>query len=1042
MTSTPTTRGKYRQQGLGDGLNTWGLTDGLNGVFTVMDAALHGVEVMALTGNKTLTSTNYVENESRYRALRFTDSSLSAAPTITVPATENWWLVDNATTYILTFSNGSSTATVPASRQAWVWTDGTTVYSQAFFEAGDQTYAGALSYTFSTTTTDADPGSGFLRLDNATASSATGIYASDNEINAVDVSAYLLSWDDGTSTVEGQIILRSVESAGVFHIYNLTAVTDNSGYVDLTVTYVAGAGSFVNGETVLVAFIPTGDKGDTGPQGPAGGTLSAETFTATSGQTTFTTSGGYAPGSTEVFLNGVLLKSTTDYTATNGTDVVLVVGAAEDDILYVRTFSNATTFSQDPSNIAVTGGTMDGVDFTAGSINSTPIGASTPAAGTFTTVTASGAVTATGGGALTGTWSDLGTVTTMDLNGGTIDGVTIGGASAAAATFTTLNATGGGALTGTWSDLGTVTTVDINGGTADNVVIGGSTAAAGTFTTLNATGGGALTGTWSNLGTVTTIDINGGTVDGVVIGGASAGAGTFTTITATTSVTTPLVTNAGTLALSATGANVIALSTNGSEAARIDSSGHMNVGLTGGSGFQQFNVAENIAFGANSTARTTTYTIGVGDDGLTNFWKVAIDVDAIGANGIRSDLAIRTRDGDLSASGLTEKVRITSSGNVGIGTSSPQKKLHLQGVGTSAEVSIRLQETTNSNYSDIFLDTGGNLRTYIGSSEAMRINSSGNVGIGTTAPDGTLHVHTASAGAVTANAAADDLVVENSGNGGITILTPAANTGYLLFGNPTDGANAGQLTFSGSGNIMGLGTSLSGGALAFFTNTFTERARIDSSGNLLVGKTSSSISTAGSELLPTGSSRFVTGAGITPMAIHRLADDGTLIVFLQGGTTEGDISVSGTTVSYNAFAGSHWSRFEGGATPEVLVGTLIESTGEQLTWPGESDEKHTFGRICNTVQSRTVAGVFMAYDTNDNFGDFYCTAVGRYLMRVEAGEDPQVGDLLESNGKYARISMDQTDIKTYHVARVMGTSGSNHAADGSFCVAVELMIGG
>lgn len=288
MTSTPTTRGKYRQQGLGDGLNTWGLTDGLNGVFTVMDAALHGVEVMALTGNKTLTSTNYVENESRYRALRFTDSSLSAAPTITVPATENWWLVDNATTYILTFSNGSSTATVPASRQAWVWTDGTTVYSQAFFEAGDQTYAGALSYTFSTTTTDADPGSGFLRLDNATASSATGIYASDNEINAVDVSAYLLSWDDGTSTVEGQIILRSVESAGVFHIYNLTAVTDNSGYVDLTVTHVAGAGSFTNGESVLMAFIRTGDKGDTGATGPAGGIAGGTLTGDISGDDTYT----------------------------------------------------------------------------------------------------------------------------------------------------------------------------------------------------------------------------------------------------------------------------------------------------------------------------------------------------------------------------------------------------------------------------------------------------------------------------------------------------------------------------------------------------------------------------------------------------------------------------------------------------------------------------------------------------------------------------------------------------------------------------------
>jgi hypothetical protein len=67
----------------------------------------------------------------------------------------------------------------------------------------------------------------------------------------------------------------------------------------------------------------------------------------------------------------------------------------------------------------------------------------------------------------------------------------------------------------------------------------------------------------------------------------------------------------------------------------------------------------------------------------------------------------------------------------------------------------------------------------------MRIDANGNVAIGTTSPDGTLHVHTASAGTVTADANADDLVVENSGNGGISILTPAANVGAIYFGDAT-----------------------------------------------------------------------------------------------------------------------------------------------------------------------------------------------------------------------------------------------------------------
>lgn len=119
---------------------------------------------------------------------------------------------------------------------------------------------------------------------------------------------------------------------------------------------------------------------------------------------------------------------------------------------------------------------------------------------------------------ITGTWTNLGTVTTVDINGGTVDAAVIGGASAAAGTFTSLTATGAASfegnvtignasgdaltfhpaawtltnavsITGTWSDLGTVTTVDIDGGSIDGTPIG-----AAATSTLAAT-----TGTFSGV---------------------------------------------------------------------------------------------------------------------------------------------------------------------------------------------------------------------------------------------------------------------------------------------------------------------------------------------------------------------------------------------------------------------------------------------------------------------------------------------------------------------------------------------------------------
>ena len=69
-------------------------------------------------------------------------------------------------------------------------------------------------------------------------------------------------------------------------------------------------------------------------------TQTRDTFTATSGQTSFATS-GYTPGFLDVFLNGVHLVNGTDYTASNGSDVVLTSGATTGDSLEVVAY---TTF--------------------------------------------------------------------------------------------------------------------------------------------------------------------------------------------------------------------------------------------------------------------------------------------------------------------------------------------------------------------------------------------------------------------------------------------------------------------------------------------------------------------------------------------------------------------------------------------------------------------------------------------------------------------------------------------------------------------------
>ncbi len=119
-------------------------------------------------------------------------------------------------------------------------------------------------FQYSTTTSDADPGAGYFRLNNATISSATIAYVDDLEYNGTDVSAWVQSWDDvaGNDTNRGRIRISKANTLDTWHTFKVTgAVTDASGYTKITLVYIDGAGTLTADDKCFIAFSASGEDG-------------------------------------------------------------------------------------------------------------------------------------------------------------------------------------------------------------------------------------------------------------------------------------------------------------------------------------------------------------------------------------------------------------------------------------------------------------------------------------------------------------------------------------------------------------------------------------------------------------------------------------------------------------------------------------------------------------------------------------------------------------------------------------------------------------
>ena len=469
------------------------------------------------------------------------------------------------------------------------------------------------------------------------------------------------------------------------------------------------------------------------------------------------------------------------------------------------------------------------------------------------------------------------TITSADINGGTIDGTSIGATTAAAGSFTSLTASG---------------TFTATSGAIDGTTIGGTTPAAVTTTSL----------------TATTADINGGTIDGTVVGGTTPAAITGTTITGTSFVTSGDMTF---------GDNDKAIFGAGSDLQIYHDGAHSRIQDTAtgslilsGTNFYVNNTGDSKSYIAGLDGGTAPY-VRMYYDGATRLDTNSTGIDVTGtvtADGLTGDsllpLSITAASGramNLYANGGTLAAKISSTGDIsfyedtgttpklfwdasaerlGLGTTSPDVNLDIESTNspqiritdTGGSVTTKLMSDTVSGY----VGTQTNVDFSILTNNFVRatFDTSGNVGIGTSSPTAKLSVTG---------------LAMNSASGGVEL----EGSWPWLKWKDTELNQDSWLQYIDGGNFITKQIAYADRNSAPST-VGAERMRIDSSGNLLVGKTSDSFSTQG-QVFAAGGYTDLTRAG-TVLNLNRLTSDGDIVKFYKDGTTVGSIGTNGGDV--------------------------------------------------------------------------------------------------------------------------------------------------
>jgi hypothetical protein len=496
---------------------------------------------------------------------------------------------------------------------------------------------------------------------------------------------------------------------------------------------------------------------------------------------------------------------------------------------------------------------------------------------------------------------------------------------------------------------------------------------------------------------------------------------------------------------------------------------------------------DNSAFGSGEKARiTASGNVGIGTDSPaqkthlsgagTQYLRVENTLNSVvtdfGTTSTGSTIINRSAHPMSFFTNSTERMRIDSVGNVGIGTTSPDQKLEVDG-GIKVTNNFTGETSANSGYFDFVpatstarITTKGTDGSTLGKFEILQqasdgspnatpftIDANSNVGIGTTSPDVKLDVTEAydtvanvlsngsyaakfsSSGSGNAGRAQGILLSGQNGNiRGVALLAEAKNTGnahdFVIATSAATSTPTERMRITSSGNV-GIGTTTVGqfastnvgltvdsgndysgiavtdgsttstlaqgfsttylynqanGSMLFGTNN-TERMRITSSGNVLIGTTdvslfnnNSSGANSNGALITASGEMQVARYGGTCLYLNRMADDGSALNFYNRGALEGYINTTQSGVSLVSVSDQ---RLKENITDSGDAGSTIDSIQvRQFDWIANGKHED-YGFVAQELANAVPDVVYTGEDEDETMGVDYSKLVPMLIKEIQ-----------------------------------------------------------